>query len=288
MNHPFIQNGGRAWLYILILGLLALALGGALAPLPGVGFGQGAGVGTVLAFVFGALALPLWDAVRYGTPNGRNESTRGTGKPQKILTLSVLALLMLTLWLGVSVLAVWFFWPEGWPTRLLPALPFLALIGVLLYTVTAMIYLRMLDDREDDREDEEETESRIDSDSGPENVPPKTLTVIPPLETIAVKTGRKIDVVPVAEISYLKSEGDYVMIYTSSGHFLKEQTMKYFEQNLPAVQFVRVHRSYIVNVRAILRIERYGKGEQLLVLQGGATVRASEAGYRELRSRLKL
>jgi len=109
-----------------------------------------------------------------------------------------------------------------------------------------------------------------------------------PLENIAVKTGRKIDMIPVGEILYLKSESDYVMIHTASGRFLKEQTMKQFEQSLPPEQFVRVHRSYMVNVRAISRIERYGKGEHLLILHTGATIRASEAGFRELRSRLKL
>ena len=264
MTHPILQNSGRISFCIVLLGLAALALGGALAPLPGVGFGQGVGVGAVLAFAFGGALLPLWDAMRYGS----------TGGPHKILFYAVLAVLLAILWLGAGALGILLLWPEGWLARLLPALPFLALTGLLLSTIAVLIYAQQLADMAEEETPEERSEE------------PETGEA--PLENIAVKSGRKIDVLPVSEIRYLKSEGDYVMIYTSSGHFLKEQTMKYFERNLPAAQFVRVHRSCIVNLRAILRIERYGKGEQLLVLQGGATIRTSEAGYRELKLRLKL
>jgi len=260
-THPFLQNGGRTSLYILVLGVAALALGGALAPLPGVGFGQGVGAGAVLALIFGGLVLLLWNALRYGA----------TGMA---LTCCVLAVLFVALWLGISALCIMFLWPAGWLVRLLPALPFLALTGTLLYTTATLTYLRILAGIEA----EENTQETFEAQQPAEE----------PLENIAVKSGRKIDVVPVSEIRYLKAEGDYVTIHTSSGHFVKEQTMKYFERNLPPTQFVRVHRSCIVNMRTILRIERYAKGEQLLVLQGGTTIRVSEAGYRELKTRLKL
>jgi len=275
MIHPILQNSGRISLCIVLLGLLALALGGALAPLPGVGFGQGIGVGAVLAFVFGGVVLLLWDAMRYGSP-GHRGSTNGS---HKILFYSTLAILLIFLWFGISALCILLLWPAGWLVYLLPALPFLALTGILLYTIAVLIYSQRLADMEEEESAEEQPEVHPVQE-------PETEAI--PLENIAIKSGRKIDVVPVSEIRYLKSEGDYVMIYTSSGHFLKEQTMKYFERHLPAAQFVRVHRSCIVNMRAILRIERYGKGEQLLLLQGGATIRVSEAGYRELKLRLKL
>ena len=267
-THPFLRNGGRISLCILVLGVTALALGGALAPLSEVGFLQGVGTGVVLAFNFGWLALLLWDALRYG-------NLRSSGGAGRIVACCVLAVLFVALWLGTSALCITVLWPEGWSARLLPALPFLILTGALLYTITTLIYLQMAVE-----EDEEITQETLEA-------PPQEQEE-EPLENIAVKSGRKIDVVPVSEIRYLKSEGDYVMIHTPAGRFLKEQTMKYFERNLPPAQFVRVHRSYIVNIRAILRIERYGKGEQLLLLQGGATIRASETGYRELKLRLKL
>ena len=274
MTHPFLQNGGRISLYILFLGLVAFALGGALTPLPGIGFGQGFGVGALLAFAFGGTVLPLWGAMRYGSP-GRHIHA---GTLQKMITHIVLAVLFITLWLGASALCIILLWPDRL-VRLLPALPFLAFTGVLLYAIVTLIYLQLLADMEEEEVAHERSETHSVQEQEAEEKP---------LENIAIKSGRNINVVPVSEVRYLKSEGDYVMIHTLSGRFMKEQTMKYFERNLPPTQFVRVHRSYIVNIRSIMRIERYGKGEQLIVLQGGATIRVSDTGYRELKARLKL
>jgi len=274
MTHPFLQNGGRISLFILFLALVAFAIGGALLPLPEVGFGQGIGTGTLLSLAFGIVVLPLWNAMRYGSPSRHIH----TGIFQKIFTHVSLAVLFLSLWLGISVLSIMFLWPTDRLMCLLPALPFLMLTGVLLYIIVTFIYSHLLADMEEEEGTHEQLEVHTAQEPDKEEKP---------LENIAIKSGRNINVVPVSEIRYLKSEGDYVMIHTPAGRFMKEQTMKYFEQNLPA-QFVRVHRSYIVNMRSIMRIERYGKGEQLVVLQGGATIRISETGYRELKARLKL
>ncbi|OJV74921.1 MAG: hypothetical protein BGO34_07925 [Bacteroidia bacterium 44-10] len=64
--------------------------------------------------------------------------------------------------------------------------------------------------------------------------------------------------------------------------------MKYFETGLPSMQFVRVHRSYIVNVEKILRIEMYEKQNQMLTLKNGDKIRASVTGYKALRTVLNL
>ena len=69
--------------------------------------------------------------------------------------------------------------------------------------------------------------------------------------------SRLYHVIFVSDILYFQSDGDYVQIITSHNKYLKEETMKYFEANLPTARFVRVHRSYIVNVEKILRIETY-------------------------------
>lgn len=61
------------------------------------------------------------------------------------------------------------------------------------------------------------------------------------------------------KVEYLEAQDDYVMIYTKDDRFLKQQTMKFFERHLDPELFVRVHRSYIVNVQAIDRIEPYEK-----------------------------
>lgn len=108
------------------------------------------------------------------------------------------------------------------------------------------------------------------------------------LERIAVKSGQKIHVIIVPEILYLQAYGDYVHIFTMQGKYLKEQTMKYFEEHLPATGFVRVHRSCIVNVEAISRIDLYEKQTQQLTLKNGHQIKVSQTGYKTLRAKLNL
>jgi len=121
-----------------------------------------------------------------------------------------------------------------------------------------------------------------------EDITPKKVADDELLERIAVKSGTKIHVVLVPEILYLQADGDYVQIFTTQGKYLKEQTMKYFEEHLPENQFVRVHRSVIVNVEMISRIELYEKQSQLLSLKNGQQIKTSAAGYKALRAVLNL
>ncbi len=110
----------------------------------------------------------------------------------------------------------------------------------------------------------------------------------PVLDHVAVKQGQKITVIPVEDILFLQAEGDYVMIYTAKNNYLKEQTMKTFESQLPKNRFVRVHRSFIVNVESILGIETNEKQQHLLLLKGGYEVKTSISGYKMLKTLLKL
>jgi two-component system, LytTR family, response regulator len=106
------------------------------------------------------------------------------------------------------------------------------------------------------------------------------------LERVVVKTGSKIKVVPVEEIICLESQDDYVMIYSSNGKFLKQETMKHFEEHLDPGQFIRVHRSYIVRLDAIVQLELYEKGSYLAVLTNGAKIKVSDSGYKNLKSKM--
>ncbi len=106
------------------------------------------------------------------------------------------------------------------------------------------------------------------------------------LERIAVKTGNKINVVQVEEIFYLEAQDDYVMIYCAAGKFLKQQTMKYFEEALDPSIFMRVHRSYIVNLNEITQIEPYEKDSHLIVLHNGAKIPVSRSNYSVLKKTL--
>ena len=85
---------------------------------------------------------------------------------------------------------------------------------------------------------------------------------------------------------YIQACGDYVMLITPTGEYLKEQTMKYFETHLSPDTFVRVHRSTIVNVTQISRVELFGKETYQLLLKNGVKLRVSLSGYRLLKERL--
>ncbi|MDR2840016.1 MAG: LytTR family transcriptional regulator DNA-binding domain-containing protein [Paludibacter sp.] len=108
------------------------------------------------------------------------------------------------------------------------------------------------------------------------------------LDKITVKTAQKLNVISISEIMYLQADGDYVQIHSAAGKFLKEQTMKYFADNLPQDNFVRIHRSFIVNINYISRLERYGKQTQILTLKNGEKLKVSPAGYQILKNRLKI
>jgi two-component system LytT family response regulator len=103
---------------------------------------------------------------------------------------------------------------------------------------------------------------------------------------IVLKDGNKIRIIPVSQIQYLEAADDYVKIFTAEGSFLKKKTMQYFEQTLDPTQFIRIHRSYIVNVQMITRIDIYEKDSHLLMLTTGAKLPVSKTGYLSLKQKL--
>jgi two-component system LytT family response regulator len=110
-----------------------------------------------------------------------------------------------------------------------------------------------------------------------------------PLTRIAVKERSQIHVVPINDIDYIEAYGDYVLLHTPQGKFLKERTMKYFDNNLPHQQFVRIHRSCIVNVDKVIKIELYEKeGYHIHLRNCKDILKASTAGYKLLKEHIKL
>ena len=105
---------------------------------------------------------------------------------------------------------------------------------------------------------------------------------------IVVKNGSKIKIIPVHDVQYLEAADDYVKIHTSEGYFLKNKTMAHFENTLDKEQFVRSHRSYIVNVQQITRIDPYEKDNHVAILRSGVKVPVSRSGYGKLKEVLGL
>jgi len=108
-----------------------------------------------------------------------------------------------------------------------------------------------------------------------------------PVNRIVVRKGNAINLIPVDQIRYIESQDDYVMIHHSAGKDLKQQTMKACEDNLSKTDFVRIHRSYIVQVGEINRIEPYGKDTYVAILQSGDKLPVSHSGYKHLKEELK-
>ena len=115
-----------------------------------------------------------------------------------------------------------------------------------------------------------------------ETVDEKTETI----DRVVVKTGSKIKVIPAEKIIYIEAQDDYVMLYAEDSKHLKEKTMKYFESHLDKSQFIRIHRSYIVNVNYIAQLEHFSKESYLVILKNGVKLKVSDSGYKNLKARL--
>lgn len=100
---------------------------------------------------------------------------------------------------------------------------------------------------------------------------------------IIVKDGGKIKIIPLAQICYMEAADDYVKIHTTDANFLKNKTMQFYEQQLDPLQFVRIHRSYIVNIVLISRIEPYEKDGHLVLLTNGSKLPVSKSGFIKLK-----
>ena len=106
------------------------------------------------------------------------------------------------------------------------------------------------------------------------------------VERLFVKTGTKIDVVPVETIIKIEAQDDYVEIYTAERKYLKNDTMNYLERVLPPKTFTRVHRSNIINLNHINKIDKYGKESYVVILKDGSKVNVSKSRIKELKTQL--
>ena len=113
------------------------------------------------------------------------------------------------------------------------------------------------------------------------------LTEIPEsdlIERVVVKDKNKIHIIPAEQIRYIESLDDYVMIYTKDRRFIKQKTMKFFEDHLNPKEFIRIHRSYIVKVEEIAEIQQYEKESHIVILKNDHTkLKVSKTGYKNLK-----
>jgi len=100
---------------------------------------------------------------------------------------------------------------------------------------------------------------------------------------VVVKKGSNIVIIPVHNIHYLEAFDDYVKIHTKDGFFLKKKTMSYFEKTFDPKEFVRIHRSYLLNLQELTRIEPMEKDNHVALLKSGTRIPLSATGYSKLK-----
>jgi two-component system LytT family response regulator len=106
------------------------------------------------------------------------------------------------------------------------------------------------------------------------------------LQRIVVKDGARVHIIPVDRLDYAESQDDYVALHSQGKSYLKEQTISSLEAALDPERFVRIHRSVIVNLERVAKIEPYAKDSRVAVLSDGSQLPVSRAGYERLRNLL--
>ena len=92
--------------------------------------------------------------------------------------------------------------------------------------------------------------------------------------------------IPVGKLDYIEAQDDYAALASQGKKHLKQQTITSLEACLAPESFVRIHRSYIVNLERVVRIEPYGKDSRLAILTDGTRLPVSRAGYARLKALL--
>ena len=106
-------------------------------------------------------------------------------------------------------------------------------------------------------------------------------------ERIVVKDGARVHIIPIGQLEYAEAQDDYVALHSGGKSYLKQQTISSLEESLDPARFVRVHRSFLINLECISKIEPYTKDSRLAILSSGAQVPVSRAGYLRLKEAME-
>jgi two-component system LytT family response regulator len=107
-----------------------------------------------------------------------------------------------------------------------------------------------------------------------------------PLDRIVIRDGAQVHVVPIEKVDYIEAQDDYVAVRTAGRSLLKEQTLGDIEEQLDTRRFVRIHRSYLLNIDRLARVELYAKDSRIAILTDGSKLPVSRAGYQRLKELL--
>jgi hypothetical protein len=260
LPHPFYSS--RKTLAVVIAYTVATAL------LPGGLFVLYGGLPLVAAFADALIFVSLLAAC--GVLNWFFLAYLRAWQAQFVVMLAVILFCCSLCYAAVSLFEL----EDG--TTFMKLLPLRILIGASGWIIQMQWYhLQMY--KNEQREKEEKTAP-----------PPPATEPVEWLDRISVKDTGRIHIIPLKDVLYIQASGDYVTLFTPTGQYVKESSMKYFDTHLPATTFVRIHRSTIVNTDHILRIELFEKTSYNIRLKNGVNLRASLTDYRLLKERLDL
>lgn len=107
------------------------------------------------------------------------------------------------------------------------------------------------------------------------------------LERVIARDGAKVHIIPIEKLDFVEAQEDYIALRSDGKTVLKQQTISSLEESLDPDKFVRIHRSYVVNIERVSRVEPYGKNSKLAVLTTGDKLAVSRSGYARLEELLK-
>jgi len=106
-----------------------------------------------------------------------------------------------------------------------------------------------------------------------------------PISRVLIKEGTEINIINVDSIMYIKAEDDYIRIFTKKRAYLKNGSLSEIEKKLNKQMFLRVHRSYIINISFLRKIEPYLKESKIAVLEDRIKIPISKSGYLNLKNK---
>jgi two-component system LytT family response regulator len=101
-------------------------------------------------------------------------------------------------------------------------------------------------------------------------------------ERVVVKDGTRVHIIPLDKLDYVEAQDDYVALHSAGKSYLKQQPISTVEAMLDPRRFVRIHRSAIINLERLARIEPYGKESRIAILADGTRLPVSRSGYTRL------
>jgi len=273
MNNPFLNTWKFRFLYIGIWAIVIVAQISVVFYYSGTLSCQTVYDSLVFNILQAFCILGLWYPVRY-FGNTRNIFLF-------LLFHFILFLISSFLWIGSGYgIIQYFLMPDNafYTPYFINILPIRIAAGVFVYIIFSLTYYLMMS----------RNELKIQKRNMEEKSAATASVPIEKLIRIIVKKNSEFHCINVNQIRYIEANGDYVMIYTDSSKYLKDQTMKYWETYLPDDYFVRIHRSFIVNIEVIAKIELYEKEIYKVHLKNGDILKASSAGYKLLKQKMKI